>query len=91
MSVIFCRLMYVGEPQGFQVNVTPTANYPLDIYILMDLSFSMTPYLNNLRDVAVALGKYHCGAIRLLQLYCYSSKHSEQHHQKFQNWVWCFQ
>ena len=49
-------LLFTGEPQTFQVSVTPTSNYPLDIYILMDLSFSMSAYLNNLRSVSLQLG-----------------------------------
>lgn len=45
-----------GVPQSFRVDVTPTENYPLDIYILMDFSNSMFTYIQNLRDVSLALG-----------------------------------
>ena len=47
---------HTGSPQTFTVDVTPSANYPLDIYILMDLSTSMQFYLDNLQDVTGSLG-----------------------------------
>lgn len=57
--IIMASLVHnIGNPQTFTVDVTPTANYPLDIYILMDLSTSMQIYLDNLRDVTQHLGTY---------------------------------
>lgn len=45
-----------GEPQTFTVSVTPQANYPLDLYILMDLSASMSDDLDSISRLSVQLG-----------------------------------
>ena len=46
-----------GEPQAFSVSVTPMADYPLDLYILMDLSTSMNDDLTSIKELSVGLGK----------------------------------
>lgn len=48
---------FPGEPLTFTVEVTPAADYPLDLYFLMDLSSSMQDDLNTIRLVAGELGK----------------------------------
>ena len=45
-----------GEPQTVQVGVKPNNNYPLDIYYLMDLSYSMNDDLQSLQTLASQLG-----------------------------------
>ena len=52
--------MYIfpaGQPQSISVTVRPANNYPVDIYYLMDQSFSMNDDLENLRGLASQLGK----------------------------------
>lgn len=49
--------MVLGEPQNFTVQVTPDSNYPLDLYILMDLSHSMLGDLGTVRALLDNLGK----------------------------------
>jgi len=47
-----------GQPQNISVSVQPANNFPVDIYYLMDQSFSMNDDLQNLRDLASQLGMY---------------------------------
>ena len=42
-----------GESIHFNATVKPAPNFPLDLYYLMDLSFSMRDDLNNLRSLSV--------------------------------------
>lgn len=46
-----------GEPQNFSVRVTPRAGYPLDLYILMDLSSSMRDDLDTVESLSSRLGE----------------------------------
>ena len=46
-----------GEPQQFRVLVNSTANYPLDLYILMDLSASMSNDLTTVQSLSNQLGR----------------------------------
>ena len=48
---------FSGQPQSFTVSVRPANNFPADIYLLMDHSFSMEDDLENLRKLASQLGK----------------------------------
>lgn len=41
-----------GDPQTVQVQVSPARNFPVDVYYLMDLSFSMNDDLVNLQRLA---------------------------------------
>jgi hypothetical protein len=50
--------MYVGEAQTFPVIVRPARDFPIDLYLLMDLSFSMNDDLENLQMLGADLGKY---------------------------------
>ncbi|XP_071812083.1 integrin beta-1-B-like [Apostichopus japonicus] len=45
-----------GEPHRFTVKVRQALNYPVDLYYLMDLSYSMGDDLTNLKRLAEALG-----------------------------------
>ena len=65
---IFAKHMYIcttcthtstGEPQTFTVRVSPSANYPLDLYILMDLSSSMSDDLNMVKSLSSQLGEWN--------------------------------
>jgi len=42
----------VGEPQTFTIQVTPLRDLPLDLYILMDLSNSMSDELQSVKDIS---------------------------------------
>jgi len=48
-----CTHTSTGEPQTFTVRVSPSANYPLDLYILMDLSSSMSDELQSMNVIHV--------------------------------------
>ena len=58
--VYMCVLQYVcnlpGQPQTINVSVQPANNFPVDVYYLMDQSFSMNDDLENLRNLAEQLG-----------------------------------
>ena len=53
--------MDLGEPQTFTVQVTPNSDYPLDLYILMDLSNSMQGDLDMVRALLDDLSKVSFG------------------------------
>eukprot|EP00795_Rhopilema_esculentum_P014149 gene14149-5150_t len=45
----------VDQPAKFQVKVKPAENYPVDLYYLMDLSFSMNDDLENLKNLGAGI------------------------------------
>ena len=53
-------LIYIvpGEPVTFTVNVTTLRNLPLDLYILMDLSNSMSDELDTVKSIAGQIGEF---------------------------------
>ena len=53
----YCTIIIIGEPQSFTVQVTPNSEYPLDLYILMDLSYSMQDDLEMIRLLLGDLSK----------------------------------
>ncbi|XP_028399547.1 integrin beta-1-like [Dendronephthya gigantea] len=42
----------IGEPLKLKIDIQPSANYPVDLYILMDLSASMSGDLDNVKKLA---------------------------------------
>lgn len=46
-----------GEPVSFRLGVRPAPNFPLDLYLLMDLSASMNDDLTNLKNLGGSIGK----------------------------------
>nr|AAB66911.1 integrin subunit betaPo1 [Ophlitaspongia tenuis] len=44
-----------GQPQTFNLNVRPARNFPIDLYLLMDLSYSMRDDLDNLKQLGADL------------------------------------
>ena len=46
----------------FEVQVKPANNFPIDLYLLMDLSASMSDDLENLKTLGTQLGRFiqHC-------------------------------
>ena len=50
----------LGVPTTFTVSVTALRNLPLDLYILMDLSFSMSDELDTVKSIADQIGKLGC-------------------------------
>ena len=48
--------IYAGSPVNFEVKVEPANNFPIDLYLLMDLSTSMTDDLVNLKNLGTQLG-----------------------------------
>ena len=58
MSCLIIVIYYVpGEPLTFTVNVTTLRNLPLDLYILMDLSGSMTDELDAVKAIAAQISE----------------------------------
>ena len=51
-------LTHTGAPVTFPLSVRPARNFPIDLYLLMDLSFSMNDDLNNLKRLGSQLGMY---------------------------------
>lgn len=65
MSYIICTMYvyntqythaYTGAPISFPLQVRPARNFPIDLYLLMDLSFSMRDDLDNLKRLGANLG-----------------------------------
>ena len=56
-------MVHSGEPQSFTVQVTPNSDYPLDLYILMDLSNSMQDDLEMVRALLDDLSKFLPGSV----------------------------
>ena len=53
--------IYTGAPITFPLRVRPARNFPIDLYLLMDLSFSMRDDLDNLKQLGADLGTlYMC-------------------------------
>lgn len=50
-----------GQPETFTLNVRPARNFPIDLYLLMDLSFSMRDDLDNLKRLGSDLGMLMAG------------------------------
>ena len=47
------------------LSVKPARNYPLDIYLLMDLSYTMLSNLQNLKTLGTQIGKiFHMGGCK---------------------------
>ena len=46
-----------GEPISFRLGIQPAPNFPLDLYLLMDLSASMNDDLANLKTLGDDIGK----------------------------------
>jgi protocadherin alpha len=44
-----------GEPVSFPLRIKPARNYPLDLYLLMDLSYSMRDDLSNLKTLGTQI------------------------------------
>ena len=53
-------LCFLGQPQSFTVSVRPADNFPVDLYLLIDKSFSMNDDLQNLKSLSSQLGIYIC-------------------------------
>ena len=58
--IVYLISFVVGVPTTFTVSVTALRNLPLDLYILMDLSFSMSDELDTVKSVANQIGKLGC-------------------------------
>ena len=56
-KIILC---FLGQPQSFTVSVRPADNFPVDIYLLIDESFSMNDDIQNLKSLSSQLGVYVC-------------------------------
>lgn len=50
--------LFVGDPVSFNVTVTPQRNLPLDLYILIDLSESMTDELTTIQSIASRISEH---------------------------------
>ena len=50
------KLSFIGHPVAFNVSVKPAPDFPVDIYFLVDGSFSMEDDLANIRQLGGAIG-----------------------------------
>ena len=48
-----------GDPKSFTINVAPQADFPIDLYILMDLTASQQDALDDVRAIIDDIGKYY--------------------------------
>ena len=48
----------LGAPTAFSLSVQPSNNYPLDVYLLTDLSYSFRDDLTNLKALGSKIGKH---------------------------------
>ena len=66
---IYCT---VGDTANVKLTVQPAENFPVDLYYLMDMSWSMRDDLTNLKKLAKKIGKelklIHCRTQILLNL-----------------------
>lgn len=64
--------LFLGEPVKFKIEIEPSKNYPVDFYILMDLTATMKDDLNNVKKLALDICKYtnFCHHHALLFLSC---------------------
>jgi len=61
LHIIACVYAYFspGQPQSITVSVKPANNFPLDVYLLIDESSSMSDDLQNLRTLSSQLGMFY--------------------------------
>ena len=50
------KLSVIGQPARFNVSVKPAPDFPVDIYFLVDGSFSMEDDLANIQALGGAIG-----------------------------------
>lgn len=55
MVSICCLISETGEPQKFSLKFKRAEDYPIDLYYLMDLSYSMKDDLENVKSLGTAL------------------------------------
>lgn len=55
ISFIFCFI--VGQTQSFNVSIRAAENFPLDLYMLVDLSGSLSDDLETIKGIASDIGK----------------------------------
>lgn len=53
-SVSYC----VGQKRSFDISVRTPENYPVDVYMLMDMSFSMKDNLQSVETLGLDLGLF---------------------------------
>lgn len=53
MKYLFC--LELGEPQTFSLKFKRAEDYPIDLYYLMDLSYSMKDDLENVKSLGTSL------------------------------------
>ena len=56
MHIYLCHVYIAGSPSSFDITVRPAASISVDMYILLDLSFTMRQQLTELRSFARELG-----------------------------------
>lgn len=49
------RWLFAGEPQTFNLKFKRAEDYPIDLYYLMDLSYSMEDDLENVKNLGTSL------------------------------------
>ncbi len=57
-SYLFFPCLFVGQKQKFHISVRTPENYPVDVYMLMDMSFSMKDNLKSVETLGLDLGVF---------------------------------
>lgn len=59
---MWCLILHstaTGDPQNFTINVAPQADFPIDLYILMDLTASQQDALNSVTEAIDGIGELY--------------------------------
>ena len=56
-AMLFCTHIVPGIGTSFSLSVQPANNYPLDVYLLTDLSYSFLDDLTTLKALGARIGK----------------------------------
>ena len=62
---LFLFYLFVGESIDFTVDIQPSPDYPVDFYILMDLTATMADDLQNVKKLAQNICKFECIQVRV--------------------------
>ncbi len=63
MHAVTHTYTHTGAPISFPLTVQSARNFPVDVYLLMDLSSSMRDDLENLKRLGSSVGTFECGYV----------------------------
>lgn len=56
MCDFYIDVFFIGQPTSIPITVKTPKDFPIDLYYLMDLSYSMGDDLKKIRDIGQLLG-----------------------------------